>query len=463
MTALLNFARNNRVHERWIGEIERELHPIIDRPLRSGGAKHFDVVQASETSVRVLAGPAIRYAHGVQYVIALGIDGGGTGTALTEYLTITNVQNSTHIVLDLDDPLAPTTLTASSTGSATYPTGDTTYKRRVLAKVTCAGGKITAIEQYEDGAWRDPFHIVDGLSLSYNSANEQQHYGWDGAAGAAPAAADLFCRKCVAEETEQYSTPQQIVEAVDDWSGIDYSTWVWSHCPYYCVPVPGAKHVELDFADGVAGTAGQNPDHDDRYWIKGSDYTENYGSSVGRATDDEAIDLTNSQLIFSTTANLNWATPALLNDWTATGSLVVTDEIESTNGHIKSGSYVEATTALRIGDGTAVSITDGVIGISTDGHIDFTTSASLYIGVGSAFTSIQGSGIVEIGRHGTGLSFVNDSIAYGVDGYTGQSIASWFAAGGFIKSGAAEITVLAADGNGNVHSYTTVGIDNGLI
>ena len=53
---------------------------------------------------------------------------------------------------------------------------------------------------------------------------------------------------------------------------------------------------------------------DDRYWIKGEDNTENYGSSIGNSNKTEVINLNNKQLICSTTSEY-WSTGSLYADY----------------------------------------------------------------------------------------------------------------------------------------------------
>ena len=72
---------------------------------------------------------------------------------------------------------------------------------------------------------------------------------------------------------------------------------------------------------------------DDRYWIKGEDNTENYGSSIGNSSKAQVIDLNNKQLICSTSAE-HWSTGSLYADY----------DLKAQN--------VEATYQLKIGNTT---------------------------------------------------------------------------------------------------------------
>ena len=53
---------------------------------------------------------------------------------------------------------------------------------------------------------------------------------------------------------------------------------------------------------------------DDRYWIKGEDNTENYGSSIGNSSKTQVIDLDNKSLVCSTSAE-HWHTGSLYADY----------------------------------------------------------------------------------------------------------------------------------------------------
>ena len=75
-----------------------------------------------------------------------------------------------------------------------------------------------------------------------------------------------------------------------------------------------ATHAALDFTNGpTTGAAAGNLDHDYDYWIKGGDYNNAHGQSIGRSSsrsvgaDNEAINLTDSLLKdVNGTATLDW-------------------------------------------------------------------------------------------------------------------------------------------------------------
>ena len=312
---LQNLARSARVLERWQGETDLELRPIVERPYRPAREyRPFSIVQLSDTSVEILAGAAIRHVHGLQYAVEMGIDGGVTSKSLADSLTISGVTATTHIVLDLNNPLIPTTLTASSTGSATYPTGDTTYARRVLGKITCAGNVITGIEQYEDGHWRDPWMQPDSASLNYAVDNLLQFYGWDVASAVAPANVDLFPYQDLTNGLAAYCTAHQIVEtgAAD---GADLAGAVWTNAPWLVLYAINHQYL-TGLNNGPFG------DEEDHHWAwnngtHGGTCTSarNYGSSVGNALGKLVLDLDNGQLLTGGTspkARLDWLLATLL-------------------------------------------------------------------------------------------------------------------------------------------------------
>lgn len=223
-------------------------------PLTKAADKHhFQVVQAGTTSVFVRAGPAIRLAAGTKVVVAMGVDGPATSTSYDSYLTLTGITTTTHIVTDLDDAITPTTLTASSTGSGAYPSGETTLTRRVLAKVTCAAGVITAIEQYERGAWLDFWAQPDGVSLGYQATDKDLEInGYQAVAAETPwpSGGEVQGRPADPADPPFWSSPYDLVGSFSDWSGItiDGATLanvacIWDHD---------------DLLDVAAGTCGDD-------------------------------------------------------------------------------------------------------------------------------------------------------------------------------------------------------------
>jgi len=67
------------------------------------------------------------------------------------------------------------------------------------------------------------------------------------------------------------------------------------------------RHTDLVWSGSTAGQAGQNDDHDARYWVKGAgvttdNLTSNYGTAIGNAVNAPVIDLTGYALVRGTVA-----------------------------------------------------------------------------------------------------------------------------------------------------------------
>jgi hypothetical protein len=136
-------------------------------------------------------------------------------------------------------------------------------------------------------------------------------------------------------------------------------------------------HTALDFTDSTAGQAGQNADHDDRYWVKGGDESSCFGSAIGRmpeageggtVTHLKVIDLENRELVDG-----GWAVTA--------GDLAVTAGDLWGHVNIKLGNdgtdpqwIFDSQTAgtLKVTDGDAVScleISDAVLNLPAEAHV----------------------------------------------------------------------------------------------
>ena len=156
------------------------------------------------------------------------------------------------------------------------------------------------------------------------------------------AAADLIPYKDVTDGIADYMTVVQLFA-----DAMDNATIV--------ADVAGSintslEHTDLDFSNSTQGNAGQNQDHDARYFILGDNYTQNYGESFGNDNADMVIDLDNERLVTAGGATrLDWKLRQLDDgDWTVVGAgndLIV----EGTQAAVSL-----ATGALRVAGGMSV-------------------------------------------------------------------------------------------------------------
>lgn len=130
---------------------------------------------------------------GACVTIPMSVDSGTPGT-YASLKTITADMSSDRtgfVVLTLDDPIAPTTLTVSAEN--TYPANDYTSIKWILGTWTCVNGEITAIEQYWTGdvgsafLWTDTAAQAAGYtgnfwkSITINSTGTLSLFGFEGA------------------------------------------------------------------------------------------------------------------------------------------------------------------------------------------------------------------------------------------------------------------------------------------
>jgi hypothetical protein len=126
------------------------------------------------------------------------------------------------------------------------------------------------------------------------------------------------------------------------------------------------SHTALDFTASTAGQAGQNADHDSRYWVQGGDETTCFGSAIGRGSEAGAggtkvIDLENRELVDG-----GWAVTA--------GDLWGYENIKLGKDGTDPQWIFDRGTAgtLKVTDGDAVScleISDAVLNLPAAAHV----------------------------------------------------------------------------------------------
>jgi hypothetical protein len=302
MSAVASFARQNNALAATQAAMRR-TNPVKEWPL-SGGAQErrpFTILWSSgATSIEVCAGPARRLVAGTEIILSMGIDGPSTSKDPANVLTLSGVTATTHIILALDNALVPTTLTASATGSGTYPT-DTGYTKRCIGLVECAAGVITNVIQYEDGAWLDPWMTPDTTSMNFLNGLLQQT-GWgDTAANADPAETVELQWRAAMGGAAGYSTLINILKKISSWTGVDLSgaTGDW----------PTAfSHHDLDGLNDAADDADHEWAMCNAYNIASyaDDYNRNYCDSFGDRAKDKVISCTDRQLLSGGKTYLDW-------------------------------------------------------------------------------------------------------------------------------------------------------------
>ena len=214
-----------------VDEIGRKGRRILNmlgsrRPPRQpiAGRFHFQGLVASSQSVTVRGGTWDRFAGGDRNTVHLTDAGGSSGDMddLTAAIDLSGLGNGTaYVVGTLDDILNPATLTASAT--TTRPAGND-HDVVIFFHVPITAGTMTGpiVQDWQGGNILDFTLVPDAKSTSYNSNDELQAVDYENAGAATPDAADLFWYKDVdADIMVMGATPQSIVEAVGDWSGVD--------------------------------------------------------------------------------------------------------------------------------------------------------------------------------------------------------------------------------------------------
>lgn len=288
--------------------------------------KMFEVFSSSPLEIGVRAGLSIRWVGGVQYSTSTTITTDGLGPTMdpfyVEYLAATS---SGYVIGTLDDPNTPTQFTLSFSAGALPTTTDATVL--VIAYVSVVAGAINQIIQMHEGLWEiaigsgttnvdnhsieidtgytpDKIAIFDfdyGNPTTYDPTESGFEYAIPYADGVgtpgAPTDLHWMSRVNLADNLVAY------------WIGTPPDPAPWKEADW----VP--KHEDLDFTpttSPIVGNSGGNPNHDDHLWVKGAGVTNdantcNYGTAIGRAVNDLAINLTDSQLCdASADVTLNW-------------------------------------------------------------------------------------------------------------------------------------------------------------
>lgn len=379
----------------------------------------FEVVKVSDSSVVVHAGAAVRWVGGTGYYVPLTVDSGTSDDPL-DVKTITGVSASGYITIELDSVTTPATLTAQYDADNV----EGTAKQLPIAKITVTAGVLTVV-QLKVGVWDEG--ATDDILVKVSSNDTTAGY-----LSAKLVAGDYLTAVIAPEGGDEVMTIN-----LDNLDGVftpaAHSYTLIIDAPWWVFDNSQVKHVGLDFADGVAGQAGQNPDHDARYWIKGSDYTENYGTSIG-------YDATHSIIALD-------STPQLLLDWACTGSFEVTDEITSgsyvdaatyvdAGTYVVAGTYLQAGTQFQIGAGgtnvwSASALTLDVSAAST------MTAASWKIASDTAGIEIEAATVVNLDPAGE----------LQVNGLPGVTQAGWFTKGLFTSAAAPKLVANLAPGD----------------
>jgi hypothetical protein len=416
--------------------------------------RHFQIVQTGPTSVKVLAGRAKRYAAGAEKIILAGVYpgwkagaasiAGDTSGDLADYINLTGITATTHIIQTLSDSTAvsdalnPDRLTISSTGSATHPSGYNAYTSRVLGKITCAGSVITGIEQYADDDWDSPFLQPDGAGLEYYATSKKlQLRAFNSPDNITAAAAD---RILVWDDTDKllhYTSPTSMVnDAVVillDTGG----AWTGTLQPWNTVASAPSHHSLKGLND--------NTDDADHAWTMcnscgagyDSTYVRNYCYSIGDHNGVLVLDLDSRQLsvgalaadirlnwtsclLYDTSAaqSLNWTGRELTGDWSCSGT---TDASSSTTGAFVIDGGLGVAKKAYIGDSTA-STTNATGALQVTGGILAKAQSRIY-GAGSLLAQFCGSH----GTWGTCAAVFEDgvrSVALATDYGTNYAIAA---------------------------------------
>jgi hypothetical protein len=212
-----------------------------------------------------------------------------------------------------------------------------------------------------------------------------------------------------------YVTSENFADWIEEYLTIHSSQIIWDD------PLV-VKHTNLDFSDGEPGKAGQNPDHDARYWIVGADRTHNTAyscniDSVIWSNNIPRIVLSDGQLYNSAQEpsldwdekkmyRVSWGGLVTTLDW---GQLTLTGGEWSTDFNFHCWSQDEAT-----GEGTG----------------------SLQVAGGASFSKQSWCG---------GNFIVAGSAWYQHGNNIGQSLSNWFSGGIFIGTNIQEKKIRVID------------------
>jgi len=237
-------------------------------------------------------------------------------------------------------------------------------------------------------------------------------------------------------------------------------------------PIQGAPHTKLDFLDSNPGDAGQNADHDARHWVKGAGVTSdavssNYGDAIGRAVNQQVINLSGLALQDGNTGDpndcLTWdSTSVDIVDGVLLNVLEDQDSTNSANGALRViGGIGVAKNGHFGGDvyGASFHINANDYWTPTTFEASPTTSASISAGT---TLSLTGVGDVNLGSTGANLllgAYTDWSAYIGNTCYINASPTTtnigdaganrWFRYGWLMNSSGADIEAeLVPDGSG---------------
>lgn len=285
-----------------------------------GTPSHLDVERVGQNSIRVLGGVCHYDAIGARRDLELTCDGGPAGD-LGNHATLNIVSNATpqYVVLRVDDPYLPTSLTAGLRASIPYGEDGEARTEFVLARIDVqeinVGGNmmlaVTDIEQNFAHDWQYTYDPpVDNCSLQYVLTGEgesesseagqlwqREIYHWHNAADDSGLAdTDLFLLKDHITGCAEYGSMSRLKEIVNalidnacncDWvddciDNYDICDKV-EECNY--LPNHSHKHVDLSFADSEVGIAAGSTDHDYDYFLLGGTSNACYAAAIGYGTD----------------------------------------------------------------------------------------------------------------------------------------------------------------------------------
>ena len=205
----------------------RPGRPVLDMRMRRqrpsvqavGEPYHLQCTVASTSTVTIRGGTLYQFAADV--LTKVNLASAGAEYTATATLNVQAGTNTQYVIITKDDALVPTTWTASMTTSAPSAADRTVMQ---VAHVAVTDGAISGplYQDWNGGNVMEFFMDPDGESLEYYTNGELQIHGFATAADSTSDELSLFPYKHYANGDIEWCYPQTIVEAVDDWSGVDF-------------------------------------------------------------------------------------------------------------------------------------------------------------------------------------------------------------------------------------------------
>ena len=310
-----------------------------------GSHYHLECKVTGASQVTIRGGTNYTFAGGDLVITNLATAGAEyTGTA---DLAVPAGTGTRYVIVTKDDALNPTTWTASVSASAPSAADRTVMQ---IAHFAATDGAVSGklYQDWQGGNVCEFYLAPDGKSLSYNSSDQLQAVDYANSGDTAPAADDRFWFHDIDGDTMVLgATPQQIVEAVSDWSGVDMSsnppTLYWSDLQDTSGDPTsiGDGYIPVTTSNVLTLTAKASVG----FWVTGGDKTTCNGSTAkiddiyDNTGDNHRIDVKDRQ----------WKG----GDWAADNAITAADEIVGDSG----GTY--ETTIGDVDNSRALTATDG--------------------------------------------------------------------------------------------------------